>query len=167
MLPECRCHHGRAELAAEPLIQSNNRDIAGLARRIAGAERDPRIVAEKLNRWVHDSLRKRITVGVPNAVQVLRTRSGDCNEHTQLYLALARSLGLPARSAAGLALVGGKFYYHAWPEVYLGRWVAVDPTFGQFPADAAHLRFVAGGLTRQGELLRLVGNLRIEVLHAR
>jgi transglutaminase-like putative cysteine protease len=154
----------REWLAAEPLIQSNNRDIANLARRIAGTERDPRVVAEKLNRWVHDSLSKRITVGVPNAVQVLRTRSGDCNEHTQLYLALARSLGLPARSAAGLALVGGKFYYHAWPEVYLGRWVAVDPTFGQFPADAAHLRFIVGGLTRQADLLRLIGRLEIEVL---
>jgi hypothetical protein len=40
----------------------------------------------------------------------------------------------------------------------------VDPTFGQFPADAAHLRFVVGGLARQTELLRLMGNLKIDVL---
>ena len=76
-------------------------------------------------------------------------------------------MGIPARIATGLAYVNGKFYYHAWPEIHLRTWTAVDPTFGQFPADAAHLRFVAGGLTRQGELLRLVGNLRIEVLDAR
>ncbi len=154
----------RAELAAEPLLQSTDPGVVALGKRIAGAETDPRIVAERLNRWVHDSLRKRITIGVPNALQVLRTRSGDCNEHTQLYIALARSLGLPARAAAGLALVRGKFYYHAWPEVYLGNWVAVDPTFGQFPADAAHLRFIIGGLTRQADLLRLIGRLEIEVL---
>ena len=75
--------------------------------------------------------------------------------------------GIPARAAAGLAHVGGKFYYHAWPEVFVGKWVAVDPTFGQFPADAAHLRFVYGGLARQAELLRLMGTLRIDVLESR
>jgi hypothetical protein len=156
----------RSELVAEPLIQSKDPSIAALARRIAGGATDPRIVAERLNKWVYDSLKKRITIGVPNALQVLRTRSGDCNEHTQLYIALARSLGLPARSAAGLALVRGKFYYHAWPEVYLGNWVAVDPTFGQFPADAAHLRFIIGGLTRQADLLRLIGQLEIDVIES-
>jgi transglutaminase-like putative cysteine protease len=60
----------------------------------------------------------------------------------------------------------GRFYYHAWPEVYLNGWVAVDPTFGQFPADAGHLRLSIGGLARQLELVRLVGGLTIEVLAA-
>ena len=114
---------------------------------------------------MHDSLKKAITFGLPSATQVLAARSGDCNEHTQLYLALARAAGIPARSAAGLAWVRGKFYYHAWPEVFLGDWVAVDPTFGEFPADAAHLRFVTGGLDRQAELLRLIGNLKVDVVN--
>lgn len=151
---------------AEPLLQSKDPQIILLANRIAAGSRDPVVVAQRLNRWVHDSLEKKITFGIPNAVQVLKSRSGDCNEHTQLYIALARALGLPARSAAGLALVNGKFYYHAWPEVYLGRWTAVDPTFGQFPADAAHLRFTIGGLVRQADLLRLIGQLDIDVLRS-
>ncbi len=151
-------------LGPEPLVESDNREIRALAGRLRGTARDPRVVAERINRWVYDSLRKRITFGVPDALEVLHTRSGDCNEHTQLYLALARAAGLPARAAAGLAYVNGKFYYHAWPEVYLGRWVAVDPTFGEFPADAAHLRFVVGGLARQAELVHLIGVLRIQVL---
>jgi len=157
----------RAELQEEPLLQVNNRDIVSLAVRIAGNSRDPRVIAERINAWVHDSIAKEITITVPSALQVLRDRRGDCNEHTQLYVALARAVGIPARIATGLAYVNGKFYYHAWPEVWMNEWVAVDPTFGQFPADAAHLRFVSGGLTRQGELLRLVGTLRIEVLNAR
>ena len=148
----------------EPLIESRSPQILSLARRLAGAERNPRVVAERINTWVHDSLKKRITFGVPNAVQVLQTRTGDCNEHTQLFVALARAAGLPARIAAGLAFVDGKFFYHAWPEILLDDWVAVDPTFGQFPADAAHLRFTVGGLARQTELLRLMGNLKIDVL---
>jgi len=148
----------------EPLLQSDDRDILRLARRLRGQDRDPRVVAERLNAWVHDSIAARITFGVPNALQVLKTRAGDCNEHTQLFVALARASGLPARVAAGLAYVNGKFYYHAWPEIFLDDWIAVDPTFGQFPADAAHLRFIVGGLARQTELLRLMGNLKIDVL---
>jgi hypothetical protein len=156
----------RRDLMDEPLLQMRAPEIAGLARRIAGDERDPRVVAERLARWVHDSLEKRATVSLPSALQVLRARSGDCNEHTQLYVALARAAGIPARAVSGLAWLNGKFYYHAWPEVLLGRWVAVDPTFGQFPADAAHLRLVEGGLSRQADLIRLMGRLRIEVLDA-
>lgn len=157
----------RAELSDEPLLQAHAGAIVTLATRIAGLDRDPRVIAEKLTRWVHDSLRKEVTFSVPNALEVLRTRRGDCNEHSQLYVALARAAGVPARVATGLAYVNGKFYYHAWPEVFLRDWVAVDPTFGQFPADAAHLRFVVGGLARQTELLRLIGNLKIQVVEAR
>jgi transglutaminase-like putative cysteine protease len=155
-----------ATLAPEPMVQSTDSAIATLAASIVGEERDPRVAAERLNAWVHDSLSKRLSFSIPNALQVLRVRGGDCNEHTQLFVALARAAGLPARSVAGLAYVGGKFYYHAWPEVYLGDWVPTDPTFGQFPADAAHLRFVIGGFKRQAELLRLIGTLGIDVVRA-
>jgi Transglutaminase-like superfamily len=151
-------------LEPEPLVESRDREIRTLAGRLRGRSRDPRVVAERINRWVHDSLTPRITFGIADALQVLHSRSGDCNEHTQLYLALARAAGIPARAAAGLAFVNGKFYYHAWPEVYLGKWVAVDPTFDQFPADAAHLRFVVGGLARQTALISLIGVLHIDVL---
>ncbi len=153
-------------LRPEALIQTTARPIRRLARELAGRTDDPRIVAERIHRWVHRNIRKRVTVGVPSALAVLESRSGDCNEHTQLFIALARAAGIPARGAAGLALVDGKFYYHAWPEVYLGTWVAVDPTFGQFPADAAHLRFATGGVARQVDLLRLIGNLDITVVEA-
>jgi len=152
------------ELKQEPFLEVDHREIVTLAERIADGNRDPRVIAERINRWVYDSVKKEVTVGIPSALHVLRTRVGDCNEHTQLFVAIARAAGIPARIAAGLAYVDGKFYYHAWPEIMLRGWVAVDPTFGQFPADAAHLRFVTGGLARQTELIKLVGNLRIQVL---
>jgi transglutaminase-like putative cysteine protease len=107
------------------------------------------------------------TYSVPNALAVLQARKGDCDEHTQLFVALTRALGIPARVATGLLYVKGKFYYHAWPEVFLRDWVAVDPTFGQFPADASHIRFALSGLSRQSEVLRLIGHLKIQVLEAR
>ncbi len=154
-------------LDAEPLLEVGHAEIKRLAGQLRAEETDPRVVAERIGRWVYDSLDKKISIGVPSALRTLRMRRGDCNEHTQLYVALARSAGIPARVAAGLALLDGKFYYHAWPEIWLERWVAVDPTFGQFPADASHLRFTVGGLARQTELLRLMGALTIDVLSAR
>ncbi len=156
----------RHELSPEPLVQSGAPAIVQLARRVRGDTRDPVIAARRISQWVHDSLKKSVSVTIPSAVQVLESRAGDCNEHTQLFIALSRAAGIPARAAAGLALVGTKFYYHAWPEVFVGKWIAVDPTLGQFPADASHLRFVYGGLDRQAELLRLMGTLRIDVLTA-
>ena len=159
--PNNRTH---PQVQAEPFLEVNHREIVALADRLADGSRDPRVVAQRINQWVHDSLRKEVTIGIPSALHVLHTRVGDCNEHAQLFVALARAAGIPSRVASGLAYVDGKFYYHAWPEVLLRGWVAVDPTFGQFPADAAHLRFVNGGLTRQAELLRLVGGLTIDVI---
>lgn len=151
------------ELGASPLIQVSDPRIVEAAKAVAGEETDPVVVARKLNDWVYRTVAKELVPSVPSAVQVLESRRGDCNEHTILYVALARALGLPARTAVGLVHLDGSFYYHAWPEVWLGEWVAVDPTLGQFPADAAHLRFVVGGLARQVELVRLMGRLRLEV----
>lgn len=152
------------ELEATPLIQSDDARIVQLAREVAAGSSDPAEVARRLNDWVYSALRKEVTLSVPSAVQVLEARQGDCNEHTVLYIALARALGLPARTAVGLVYINGSFYYHAWPEVWLGEWVAVDPTLGQYPADASHLRFIVGGLARQVELIRLIGRLQLEVL---
>ncbi|HEV2751170.1 MAG TPA: transglutaminase-like domain-containing protein, partial [Gemmatimonadales bacterium] len=151
-------------LAPEPLIQSDDPRVLAQARQIVGGERDPARAARLITDWVAREVARQAGAQVPGAVQVLGRRGGDCNEHTVLYVALARAAGIPARTAAGLLYVGGRFYYHAWAEVYLGDWVAVDPTLGQFPADAAHLRVTTGGLARQMELLRLTGSLKLEVL---
>jgi len=143
---------------------ADEKKLSAQARQIVGRERNAHQVARLLTRWVHGHVTREAAVTVPSAVQVLERRVGDCNEHTVLYVALARAAGLPARTAAGVVYLRGRFYYHAWPEVYLGEWVAVDPTFNQFPADAAHLRFTVGGLARQVELTRLIGKLTLEVL---
>ena len=121
-------------------------------------------------RGVNGLLDKTPTISVPSAREVLRTRVGDCNEHTALYVALARAVGIPTRINVGLAWVLGAFYYHAWPEVYLeepdgrGLWLPVDPTFNQFPADATHVRLLRGGLDRQAAILPLIGKVKLAVL---
>jgi transglutaminase-like putative cysteine protease len=157
-------------LKPEPLIESDAPEVRAEAEiAVRGATGD-RERAEALTRYVNALLEKKPTVSLPSAREVLRTKVGDCNEHTALFVAMARALGLPARIAVGLVYVRGAFYYHAWPEVYLaelggrGMWLPVDPTLNQFPADATHLRLVRGGLDKQASILPLIGRLRITVL---
>src|SRR5205814_2916354 len=127
-----------------------------------------RAQAERLTRRVNAMLDKKPTVSLPSAREVLRTKIGDCNEHTALYVAMARASGIPSRIAVGLVYTRGAFYYHAWPEVYLeepagGLWLPVDPTLNEFPADATHLRLARGGLEKQAAILPLVGKLKMTV----
>ncbi len=156
-----------AELRPTALVQSDDRAIRDEAGRILGSERDARAAAKKLTEWVYGAISKQSVVSIPSAVEVLKQRVGDCNEHTTLYTALARAAGIPTRMAAGIVYLRDGFYYHAWPEVWLGSWVAADPTFNQFPADATHIRFVTGDLGRQAEIMQLVGKLKVDVLEYR
>jgi len=154
----------RDALAADAFAQSDDVAIIEQATRIAeGLSAED--TARALNDWVFSHVSKSPTLSLPSAVEVLEQRVGDCNEHTVLFVALARASGLPTRIATGLAYTGGQFYYHAWPEVWIDAWVPVDPTFGQFPADPLHVRLLTGGLETQYEILKLLGRgATIEVL---
>ena len=160
-------------LKPEPLIESDSPEIRAEAEKAVAGAFDTRARAEKLTRYVNGLLDKKPTISLPSARDVLRTKVGDCNEHTALYVAMARSIGIPARIAVGLTYVrgiSGAFYYHAWPEVYIdegrdrGLWLPVDPTLNEFPADATHLRLARGGLDKQAAILPLIGRLRMTIL---
>lgn len=156
-----------AYLRAEPLLQVDNPALQAAAAEATGGLKASDEASRRVLKWVYGNLAKASTVSLPSALEVLRTREGDCNEHAILYTAMNRAAGVPTRVASGLVALGDRFYYHAWAEVYLdGRWLAVDPVFGQYPADATHLRFVVGGLDRQAELMRVIGRLRIAVVAA-
>jgi transglutaminase-like putative cysteine protease len=170
-------------LASEAFIESDAPEIVAEAAKAVNGVTGTRARAERLTRYVNALLDKKPTVSLPSAREVLRTKVGDCNEHTVLYVAMARALGIPARIAVGLVYIHGAFYYHAWPEVYLregvgigdsglegqsaqglGLWLPVDPTLNQFPADATHLRLARGGLDKQTVILPLMGKLTMDVL---
>jgi len=157
-------------LRPEPLLESDAPEVRAEAEKAAAGAPASRLRAERLLRHVNAILEKKPTVSLPSALEVLKTRIGDCNEHTALYVAMARSIGLPARVAVGLVHLRGAFYYHAWAEVWVeegrgtGLWLPVDPTLNQFPADATHVRLARGGLDRQAAILGLVGRAKIEIL---
>ncbi len=151
-------------LLPELNIESDDETLMKTAKDIAAGQTDPVTVSRKLMTWVYDHLEKRPVISVPSAAEVLRTRTGDCNEHATLLTAFLRAVGVPSRLSVGLVYFRGKFYYHAWTEAFLGRWVSMDATLNQMPTDATHIRLVTGGLDRQMEIIGLIGRLRLEVV---
>jgi transglutaminase-like putative cysteine protease len=153
-------------LAADPLVQSDHERVRAVAAEVTGGERDPWRRALALHHWVEASIVKRPVLGLPSALDVLARREGDCNEHTVLFAALARAAAVPTRMAIGVVWSDelGSFAYHAWPEVWVGRWVWMDPTLGQEVADATHVKLASGGIESWPRVLAFLGRLRLEVV---
>ena len=142
--------------AADPRVEAQARQII---RRI----RDPRAGVDALTHWVAGNLRVEPD-GVPqSASRTLERRRGSASDIVLAFVALARASGIPARPVAGFLQAAGRFHYHAWSEVYLGRWIPVDPVYGQFPADARHVRAAVDGLSRPLELVPLLARVRPEL----
>ncbi|HLC27224.1 MAG TPA: transglutaminase-like domain-containing protein [bacterium] len=151
-------------LKPEPFIQSDHPLIRENAKSIVGKETDAVKATNLLMNWVYKSVQKVPTVSIPSAVDVLQTLRGDCNEHAVLFTALSRAAGIPSRIVAGIIYHEGKFYYHAWSENYVGRWIAIDPLLNQMPADATHIKLVEGNLDQQVPLMGVIGRLRVDVV---
>jgi hypothetical protein len=111
----------RAEIPSEPPrlygVTVPGVSTPGDARRFCGVPVDPPPPAGRFDR-------------LPPPV----AEGANCREKTQRWLEGATRAG-PGRTAVGVAWDGGAFSWHAWAEVQLeGRWIAVDPSFGQLPA---------------------------------
>lgn len=92
---------------------------------------------------------KSLRLGYASALDVLEGREGDCTEHAVLLAALARSIGIPARVASGVAYAQAfgsqsqAFVPHAWVMAYVeGRWIGFDAALDRF--DSGHIAFDLG-----------------------
>lgn len=148
-------------------VQSDHRKLREKAREIAGEERDSFAVASALCEWVSRTVQTTFSAQLTNALEVLENPEGDCTEHSILFIGLARAAGVPAREVAGLVYVGSPspaFYFHQWAEVWIGKWISVDPTFNQPLADATHVKLSEGDLFEQVKLTPTIGQLGIRVI---
>jgi transglutaminase-like putative cysteine protease len=74
--------------------------------------------------------------GNGDAVYACDAKSGNCTDFHAYFIALARSVGIPARFAIGVAIPserddGGIDGYHCWAEFYAdGKWWPVDVSEG-------------------------------------
>jgi len=153
-------------LRSDPFIQTASPAIKAFSKQIFGENTNRWKQAELLRDWTFENIDKTIVLTFPSALDVLQSREGDCNEHTVLYTALARSAGIPTQIAIGIVWSDdlGGFYYHAWPEVFVGKWMPLEPTLGQDVADATHIKFLSGSIEQWPKLAAYIGQIQIEIL---
>ncbi len=153
-------------LAGDPFIQVDNARIVSHTSGVVGTAEDPWEKSRRIYDWVYSNIVKIPVLSFPSALDVLETREGDCNEHTVLFAAMSRTAGVPTRIAIGVVWSDelNGFYYHAWPEVFVGHWVPMDPTLGQEIADATHIKLLEGSIESWPKLTPYLGRLQVEIL---
>ncbi len=132
-------------------IDSANEAIRAKARELAQGEDDLIVVLFRLVSWVEQNIQYDLSTLTADVSQpaswVLRNRVGVCDEMTSLFIAMARSLGIPARFVSGISYTTHPAFEqhwlpHGWAEVYVpgAGWVPFDPTFQEFgTVDATHI----------------------------
>ena len=134
-------------LLPAPGIESDDRAIIELAKRIIENSTSEFEKAARLAIWVHANVGydEAMTGQEKSATWVLANRRGVCVEFSTLFIALARASGIPSRYVSGYSYTSSKGWLgHAWAEVYIGDWVPIDPTWMEAGhLDATHIQVMA------------------------
>lgn len=159
----------RKALQATRFLTCDAKEVAGLAKIAVAGAPDAAEAARRIESYVRKYVTtKDLSIGYATALEVAKSRQGDCTEHAVLAAAMCRAAGIPAETVTGLAHVkrlGEKtdvFVPHAWFRAFVGdKWVDYDAALGGY--DAGHIAFVAG----DGEpaeffgVVSTLGNLKI------
>jgi transglutaminase-like putative cysteine protease len=120
------------DASVDPTVRSFARAVA------AEVGHRPLAFLDHLCRTIHARADKQIRTSgdAQAAAETLAGWRGACRDFTVLFLAAARSLGMPARFCSGYQSAAetpdGRRYLHAWPEVFVpgAGWRGWDPTHG-------------------------------------
>lgn len=154
-------------LKSSTVIPAENSTITDLAVNLTRYADTPLVKVKKILRWLMVNIKKTNKDSF-SALDVLRNRSAECQGHSYLFTALARNRGIPVRVVNGIVYSErySGFLFHTWAECFIdGDWLPVDPTYNQAPADATHIKLIAGETLAEFEpLVALIGKLKVEVL---
>ena len=133
-----------------------NQQIRNLAASLAAGQDDLFKVVANIASWTKENIAYNLSTISVEASQpaswVLENRQGVCDEMTNLFIAMLRSLGVPARFVSGLAYTNSPLFSepwgaHGWAEVYFPGvgWVPFDVTYNQLGwVDASHIVLATG-----------------------
>ena len=151
-------------LSSTPYIDFDVGGVTQQAKEIVGTEKNAYRACAKLRAWIYGNMQTKADIGITRSTSdVLESRVGVCRDYAMLFAGLARSVGIPSKIAAGLLYTSGAFYYHAWVECYVGKWIPFDATMSTDFVDATHIKLAEGSATSMFSLARVIGNLKAEV----
>lgn len=151
-------------LQATPLLPKDDPAIKAAAARALGGETNAVRASQKLHDYVFSIMKPRDPGVLRTAAAILKNKEGVCRDYALLYTALARSAGIPTRICVGVLYADDAFYYHAWAESWLGKWVPVDATLPYTLVDATHVKFGQGDTDAFMSAVSLIGQVKAEIL---
>ena len=134
-------------------IDSGDEDIVRIASELVKGEDDLYAAVFKIADWTKNNINYNLSTLTAEVSQkaswVLENKQGVCDELTSLFIALLRTVGIPARFVSGISyteseLFPEKWGPHGWAEVYFPGygWVPFDVTYGEFGwTDPTHIKF--------------------------
>lgn len=137
---------------AGEIIDSDNGAIGLRASNLVEGEDDLFVVVHKVASWVTENIDYDLSTLTVKSSQkaswVLENRIGVCDEMTSLFIAMLRSLGIPAKFVSGISYSNDPQFAepwqaHGWAEVYFQGygWVPFDVTFDEYGyADPTHIK---------------------------
>jgi transglutaminase-like putative cysteine protease len=147
------------------LVESGNPEIVGIARQIAEGTDSEYEVSMRMAHWIQANISYGGYTGAASndAMSTLNNREALCEGWAQLFMALARANGIPARFVGGYT-IGGTIQYpispdgrstmtvvtqplpHAWVELWFPRvgWLPFDPQGSAGFVDSHHVPVWAG-----------------------
>jgi transglutaminase-like putative cysteine protease len=135
---------------APTVLTTPNDDLKAFAHQAMDSTADPRARAQRLAEAVVGAVRyKSGTSDVQDSAAVaFKSGEGVCQDHAHVYIASARSLGIPARYVSGYIYTGDSSdaASHAWVDVWLGAelgWQSIDVTHHR-PAVRIYCRLAVG-----------------------
>ena len=150
-------------LKNDKFITFSSNEVEKTSAKIIGKEKNAFRIIELTTRWINKNIEKVPTISIPNSLNTLRLKQGDCGELSALLVGFLRSRGIPSYVNIGLVYENSKFFYHAWVSAFIGEWINVDPALEQNIADATHIT-LAKGLKNQLEILKFIGNIKIDII---
>jgi hypothetical protein len=154
-------------LAPSFRIPSHDRRIIAIASAVIGKEDEDEEAVSRLIEWLQHNIRAEPTDAF-SALDVLEKGKGECQGFALLFTSFCRVVGIPTRVVNGVTYSEAHqgFLYHTWAESWIdGRWVAVDPIFGQYPADPTHIKLIEG--EEPADLIPLIdviGHMDIDIV---
>jgi len=134
------------------VIDADDSSINAVASQLVEGEDDLYEAVFKVAKWTRENVDYNLSSVTAEVSQkaswVLAERKGVCDEITSLFIAMLRSVGVPARFVTGYAYTNSPLFpeswgAHGWAEVYFPGygWVPYDVTYGQFGyLDATHIK---------------------------
>lgn len=166
--------HLRPYLKSTLYVPAGDAAFRKIARDVVGRETDAAKAAAKIAEYTHRTIKPDPSIAaLRTAKDIKDDPRGVCRDYTTFFTAIARAAGLPTKQCVGMAYANGKFLYHAWPEVWVGKdasgadkWVALEPTWGAPYADATHIKLAEGEITDVFNVAADVGRYQVKVLSA-